>query len=92
MVKIKNQSKELDQYYTGPALAGYFLAKVQEMLPYDDYDTILEPSAGTGSFYNLLDTRRVGLDLDPWVPRSYQMVGCSLCDVHVPCCLGVGLN
>lgn len=58
-------SKELDQYYTGPELAKYFLGKVQELLPYADYDTVLEPSAGTGSFYDLLDPRRVGLDLDP---------------------------
>ncbi len=58
-------AKELDQYYTGPELAKYFLAKVQELLPYNDYDMILEPSAGTGSFYNLLDHRRVGIDLDP---------------------------
>ena len=68
----KNKSKELDQYYTGPALAGYFLTKVQELLPYDDYDMVLEPSAGTGSFYNLLDTRRVGLDLDPKCPGVQQ--------------------
>lgn len=61
----KNKSKELDQYYTGPDLARYFLDKVQELLPYSDYDTVLEPGAGTGSFYNLLDSRRVGLDLDP---------------------------
>jgi hypothetical protein len=65
MAKEKKQSKELDQYYTGPELAQYFLDKVQELLPYADYDMVLEPSAGTGSFYNLLDTRRVGLDLDP---------------------------
>lgn len=61
----KNNAKELDQYYTGPELAEYFLDRVKELLPYDSYDTVLEPSAGTGSFYNLLDTRRVGLDLDP---------------------------
>lgn len=65
MTKQKKQSKELDQYYTGPELARYFLDKVKELLPYDEYDMVLEPSAGTGSFYNLLDSRRVGLDLDP---------------------------
>lgn len=62
---IDLNSKELDQYYTGPELACYFLTKVKELLPYDEYDMVLEPSAGTGSFYNLLDSRRVGLDLDP---------------------------
>jgi hypothetical protein len=59
------QAKELDQYYTSPILAKYFLDKITAMLPYAEYDTVLEPSAGTGSFYNLLDSRRIGLDLDP---------------------------
>lgn len=63
---MPKKSKELDQYYTSPKLAEYFLSKVKELLPYDSYDLLLEPSAGTGSFYNLLDlTRRVGLDLEP---------------------------
>lgn len=64
MMSIK-QSKELDQYYTLPTLAEYFLSKAKELLPYDDYDILLEPSAGTGSFYNRLDDRRIGVDLDP---------------------------
>lgn len=67
------KSKELDQYYTSTALAEYFLAKIKELLPYDDYDILLEPSAGTGSFYNLLDDRKLGLDLDPKAPSIQKM-------------------
>lgn len=65
---MTKKSTLLDQYYTSPNLAKYFLTKVKELLPYDEYDTVLEPSAGTGSFYTLLDSRRVGLDLDPKCP------------------------
>ena len=66
------KSKQLDQYYTNPNLARYFLGKVKDLLPYDTYDTVLEPSAGSGSFYDLLDARRVGLDLDPRYPGVQQ--------------------
>jgi len=66
-------AKELDQFYTSPALAQYFVSKITSILPYDTYEMLLEPSAGTGSFYNLLDSRRVGLDLDPKCPGVEQL-------------------
>ena len=65
MVKIKNKSKILDQFYTHPIYAQKFLEIIKKKTKYENYEIILEPSAGTGSFYNLLDNRRVGLDLDP---------------------------
>lgn len=61
----KTKAEELDQYYTNPKLAEYFMDKVKTLLPYDSYDIVLEPSAGTGSFFSLFDARGVGLDLDP---------------------------
>jgi predicted RNA methylase len=49
--------------------AEQFLTKVGQTVNLAEYDHLLEPSAGTGSFYNLLDaTRRIGLDLDPKAP------------------------
>ena len=36
------------------------------LLNLNDYDVLLEPSAGTGSFFNLMDPfKRLGIDLDP---------------------------
>lgn len=62
-------SRQLDQFYTDPAYAQQFLKAVADAVDLDTYDHILEPSAGTGSFYNLLDAdRRIGLDLDPKAP------------------------
>ena len=59
-------STELDQYYTDPAYAQHFFDVVKQIVDINDCDILLEPSAGTGSFYNILDiNKRIGLDLDP---------------------------
>lgn len=71
MSKIANQelSTELDQYYTDPTYAKHFFDVVKNTVDISDCDYFLEPSAGTGSFYNLLDpSKRIGLDLDPKAP------------------------
>jgi len=83
----RERSRELDQFYTHPDYAASFLRKVQQYVSFNNIDVLLEPSAGTGSFYNLLDTsKRVGLDLEPkslgiieqdfftWVPESGSKV------------------
>ena len=56
----------LDQYNTDPTYANYFYTKINELVDLSQYDILLEPSAGEGSFYNLLPTsQRLGLDIDP---------------------------
>jgi hypothetical protein len=63
---VQGNSRKLDQFYTDPAYAQQFLNVVQKHVDFNKYDHVLEPSAGTGSFYNLLDNKkRIGLDLDP---------------------------
>lgn len=54
----------LDQYYTNPLLAVKLYEIVQKQYPIDDY-LIVEPSAGTGSFYSLFPEGSIGYDLDP---------------------------
>jgi predicted RNA methylase len=62
----QDNSRKLDQFYTDPAYAEQFLKTIAQTVNLSEYDHLLEPSAGTGSFYNLLDVkRRIGLDLDP---------------------------
>lgn len=52
----------LDQFYTNSDIAQWCLDK----LNLNEYDILLEPSAGSGAFFNLLPTdRREGLDLEP---------------------------
>lgn len=54
----------LDQYYTAPAVATYCMNKLIDIISLNDYICI-EPSSGTGSFYNLLPVPKIGIDLDP---------------------------
>jgi hypothetical protein len=62
-------SRELDQFYTKPVMATSFLEVIRSLISFDVADVLLEPSAGTGSFYQQLDyNKRVGLDLDPQFP------------------------
>lgn len=79
----RERSRELDQFYTNPDYASAFLKIIQQHVDLSAADILLEPSAGSGSFYNLLDSKkRVGLDLEPkavgiieqdffkWVPTA----------------------
>jgi predicted RNA methylase len=71
--KQKHTSRELDQFYTNPKYAATFLSTIAHNVDLNRADILLEPSAGSGSFYNLLDfDRRVGLDLDPKAPGVIQ--------------------
>lgn len=70
----KNNSNGLDQFYTKPDIALKCYHKLQELTNIHDYDTHLEPSAGSGSFYDLMDeTKRVGLDIEPQKEGIVQM-------------------
>lgn len=65
-----SKDRELDQFYTNPIYA----KQVLETLNLDSYDYILEPSVGTGSFYNLLDpNKRIGVDIDPKIDNVITM-------------------
>ena len=82
-----DNSRKLDQFYTNPKYATEFMACVNERLDLKSADILLEPSAGSGSFYNLLDKKkRLGLDIDPklteiqkqdffkWKPKSKSKI------------------
>jgi hypothetical protein len=70
---MKSIARKLDQFYTNPLYAATFLSTVARTVDLNKYDHILEPSAGTGSFYNLLDaSKRIGLDLDSRAPGVIQ--------------------
>jgi hypothetical protein len=59
-------SRKLDQFYTNPEYALGFYKKISEIVDISNAEFLLEPSAGSGSFFNLFDNkRRIGLDLEP---------------------------
>lgn len=56
----------MDQFYTNDDIASKYFDICQIKLNMDDFDTILEPSAGKGAFYKCLPVdKRYGIDLDP---------------------------
>jgi predicted RNA methylase len=63
----------LDQFFTLPSNAERFLGILNGMYPLDGYDIVLEPSAGNGSFYNVMPNNKVGLDLEPLADGIQKM-------------------
>lgn len=64
------KKSELDKFYTKPNIAKDLIDKMKLNVNYKDYDTIIEPSAGNGSFYNHLTSINlkkyiIALDLVP---------------------------
>jgi len=56
----------LDQFYTKPEIAEKCFNTLKKFIDFKNYDYIVEPSAGNGSFFKLIDERkRIGFDLDP---------------------------
>lgn len=65
----RERSRKLDQFYTDPAYAKLFFNTIKEKVDLDSVDILLEPSAGSGSFYKIMDpNKRIGLDLEPKGP------------------------
>lgn len=61
---VYTKKSDLDQFYTSEKIAKECFNKVIERDGY--FDVFFEPSAGTGSFFNLFPKlKRLGVDLDP---------------------------
>ncbi len=59
-------NKKLDQFYTNPFVARKFVNKVGSLVDFNEYDNIIEPSAGCGNILELLPIdKRIGIDLEP---------------------------
>ena len=62
----KQNENELDQFYTNKDIALKCYNKLNEIINLNEYDIHLEPSAGSGSFFNIMDnTKKIGLDIEP---------------------------
>lgn len=61
------KSKELDQFYTKRSIAVECYAQFITFLKNNSIEqtVFLEPSAGSGAFYSLLPSNRLGIDLEP---------------------------
>lgn len=65
--------EDLDQFYTNESTARECISELhREVGGFDGWDSIVEPSAGSGSFLKLLPSHSIGLDLDPRGPGITQ--------------------
>jgi hypothetical protein len=59
----------LDQFYTNSTVAAECIRELEGLMgPIDGWPSILEPSAGSGSFLTILPEHAIGVDLDPRHP------------------------
>jgi len=69
-----NHIMSLDQFYTKEDIAANYYVQLQTIVNVGDFDVILEPSAGKGSFFKLLPhSKRKGIDVEPKCPDIEQM-------------------
>ena len=62
----KQNENGLDQFYTNIDIALKYYNKLNEIINLNEFDIHLEPSAGSGSFFNIMDdTKKIGLDIEP---------------------------
>ncbi len=62
----KHNKNRLDQFYTNYDIALKCYDKLINIININDYDIHLEPSAGSGSFFNIMDKRKkIGIDISP---------------------------
>ena len=71
---IYSQKSELDQFFTNKDIAKQCYLELCKLYNINEFDLLLEPSAGDGSFLKLLpENKRLGLDLDPKFEEIKQM-------------------
>lgn len=79
---VRENSRSLDQFYTNPKYAEHVFNVIKSKIDLNIFDVLLEPSAGSGSFFNLFDKKkRIGLDLDP---KSSDIIKLNFFDWQPP--------
>lgn len=71
---FKQNGVTLDQFYTNKDIALKYYNKLTELINIDEFDIHLEPSAGSGSFFNIMyETKKIGFDIEPKKEGIYKM-------------------
>lgn len=56
----------LDKFYTIPEISEKCIERIGSLYNWDQWDLVIEPSAGDGSFFNKIPTpNKIGLDISP---------------------------
>ena len=85
-IEIKNakvvREEGLDKFYTIPSYSKKCIDKVFELYDKSNFDLIVEPSAGNGSFFNQLESEnKVGIDI---YPENENIVKMDFFDFNPP--------
>jgi hypothetical protein len=60
------RSEKLDKFYTIPSIAEKCVASLSSLYSWDSWDLIVEPSAGSGSFFLKIPSKsKIGMDVSP---------------------------
>jgi hypothetical protein len=60
----------LDKFYTLPSVAKTCIDRLSQRYEWDEWDWVLEPSAGNGSFFSQIPFReKIGIDIEPENPE-----------------------
>lgn len=71
-----------DQFFTKDSVAKHVVDVVNSKFPFSNYDTILEPSAGSGNILvHLPEDKRIGIDLEP---NHEEVAECDFFDYKFP--------
>lgn len=63
---MTKSKKELDKFYTHPDIAKKFVEKINTLDNLNEFDMIIEPSAGCGNILKFLpENKSIGIDLEP---------------------------
>lgn len=71
---------EMDQFFTKPQIAKELISETDKLVGFSNFDIIIEPSAGSGSFYDFLpQTKRIGIDIDatpqsPYIQKDFLLL------------------
>jgi len=57
--------KDLDKFYTNPQVAKQFVEIINDYFSLNEFDLVIEPSAGDGNILQYLPTGSLGLDIAP---------------------------
>jgi hypothetical protein len=60
-----SKSKDLDKFYTHPDIAKKFVDTINQHFPLNEFDLVIEPSAGSCNILQYLPKGSVGLDIEP---------------------------
>jgi len=61
---LKVYSSNFDKFYTKPEIAKYCLSVFFKTVKKHNF-VFIEPSAGNGSFFNILPDKKIGIDIEP---------------------------